>query len=227
MLRLLVIIVLLALLFKNRSSFSQTNVDDIINYKMGASDLEFKKHISNINNISKDVALEDVGCFTNLYEKFFLRKINPFNTRKDFDSGISVSMKNMDEDFNKVIELVKTNGFESFANSFKNDYSNDYSKTPLLKIAALALFAGYSYISISKFDENTINEIYMTYSPPMERHNIVGNFNQEEYSKYLSSSDLNISDCGYSCGKYKCGSIGYPTIKSSSKYAVYRIIEKI
>ena len=217
------------LVYKN-SHFAETSVDDIINYKQEAADLAFKQHITKIHDLDKDISLEQVGCFGNLYNKFFLRKINPFNTRKDFDSGLSISQNTLNEDYLRILDIVTNNGFGDFAKKFKSKYSNNYSKVPLQQIAALALFSGYSYISISKFDENTIEEIYFTYSPPMDRHNITGNFSESEMKKYLSSSDISMNECGFTCGdgsKYYCGSTNHPNVKSPAKYAVYRIIEKV
>ena len=227
---LLLFLVLMLTLVSQSSSFAETNIDDIINYKQTESDLAFKQHITQIHNLNKDITLKQVGCFSNVFENFFLRKIIPFNTRKDFDSGLTITRKNLNNDFSKVLELVKSNGFGEFAKSFERKYSKNYSEVPLQELGALALFAGYSYLTISKFDEKTINEIYMTYSPPMDKHNITGNFTDEEYQNNLTKSTIPMNTCGYSCGdgsKYKCGSVSYPNIKSASLYSVYKIVENI
>jgi hypothetical protein len=214
--------------FNNVSSFGN-DVDDILNYTQTENDLKFKNHIKQIDDINNDIALEFIGCFTNVYTHFFLRKINPFSLEKDFDSGVTISQKSIITDYEKILNMVKTNGFSSFANSFEKRYSTNYQKVPIQQLAALALFSGYNYISISKFDNENINEIYFSYSPPMDRHNVTGNFTEEEYKKYLSKPN-GIKECGFSCGdgsKYYCGSVAHPTIKSPSLYSVYKIIEKV
>jgi hypothetical protein len=226
----IIIFLFIGTLVYHKLRFSDTSIDDIINYKQEQADIAFKQHILKINDINKDITLEPVGCFNNLYNKFFLRKINPFNKLKEFDSGITISQNTLKEDYLKIIEIVSNNGFQSFATYFKNKYSKDFSKVPLKELGALALFSGYSYVSICKFNENTISQIFLTYSPPMERHNITGNFDSDEYNKYLSPVDSDISTCGFTCGdgsKYKCGSISYPNIKSDTKYAVYHIKENV
>jgi len=227
---LLLFLVLMVTLVRQSSSFTETSIDDIINYKQTSSDLTFKQHIRKIDNLESDITLEPVGCFSSVFENFFLRKINPFNNLKEFDSGITITRKNLSSDFQKVLMSVKSNGFPDFARSFERKYSANYSQVPLRQLGALALFAGYSYLTVSKFNEKEINEIYMTYSPPMDKHNITGNFTDEEYQKNLTKSTIPMNTCGYSCGdgsKYMCGSLSYPNIKSASLYAVYKIVENV
>jgi hypothetical protein len=222
----IIFILIIGTLVYNVSYFGSQNIDELLNYKNTEKDLQLKNHILGIKDIDKDIRLEHYGCFNDLYEKFFLRKINPFNTRKDFDSGITITNKNLKNDFTKMLELVKANGFNDFAINFENNYSSNYSKTPLQQLAALGLFAGYSYLSICKFDTDTIYEIYFTYSPPLERHITT----DQNFNKYLSPPDLPKDACGFTCtdgSKYKCGSIGYPGIKSRSIYSVYKILELI
>jgi hypothetical protein len=224
----LLFLILMGTLVSGKSSFAETSIDDILNYTQTENDQKFKAHIKKIDNINRDITLEEVGCYKDLYTKYFLRKINPFSTQKDFDSGLTISQKSISNDYDKILKVVSTNGFEDFAKSFKKNYSANYEKVPLQQLAALALFAGYSYISISKFDENTINEIYLTYSPPMDRHNITGNFTEKEYQQNLTPPIK--MDCGFTCGDgstFKCGSVGYPTIKSPSLYNVFKIKENI
>jgi len=211
------------------SSFGDTSIDDILNYTQTENDIKFKNHIKKIDNINNDISLEYLGCFNDLYTRYFLRKINPFSTQKDFDSGVTISQKSIVVDYEKILNLVKSNGFADFAKTFESKFKSNYQKVPLQQLAALALFSGYSYLSISKFDNENINEIYFTYSPPMDRHNVTGNFTEEEYTKNLSKSN-GLKNCGFMCGdgsKYYCGSVGYPTIKSPSLYSVYKIVEKV
>jgi hypothetical protein len=211
----LVILIIWALVQRNSHFVETGNIDDILSYQKGSSDLLFKKHIKKIDDLSTDVRLEPVGCFTDIFNKFFLRKINPFSAKKEFDSGITITNQ---ADYDRVIEIITQNGFGDF------NFPKDYKKASFKKLATLALFAGYSYISAYN------GTYYFTYSPPMERYNITGNFSDSEIKEYSSKSEYPINECGFKCGdgsEYMCGSISYPNIKSASRSSVYKIIEMV
>ena len=235
----LLVILLIAILiyfyYKNEK-FTAESVDDILSYTGGSSDLLTKQQIELIKDPIKEIRLDPYGCFTDLEEKFFYKKINPYSKFKIFDSGIILNKLN---DYTALVDQVKNNGFEDYANTIIKKYPV-LSDMSLQEISVLALFSGYSYISIYKESENTPGKIYLTYSPPMNKHNIQGWFSDKEYKKHLSKSDLpnyklvgsSSSDlvCGFPCEKdigYMCGSANYPNIKTSTRFAVYHIVKTI
>ena len=213
---------------------SYDTIDDILSYQGGSSDIAEKQKRSLITNPDKDIKLEPYGCFSNLEEKFFYKKMNPYSKLKIFDSGIIL---NENIDYVDLLEQVKSNGFVDYSNKIIKKYP-DLTKISLQEISALALLAGYSYISIYKNNPTEHGKVYLTYSPPMNKHNIYGWFNDKEYKKNLTSPDLpnhsltrgSGDTCGYPCNgndNYMCGSIVYPNIKTPPQFAVYRIIETI
>jgi hypothetical protein len=228
-----IIIILFGFLHEN---FTNNSIDDLISYKGGSSDLEAKKKISLITNPDNDIKIVPYGCFSNFDNLFFYKKINPYSDIKVFDSGTILNTKN---DYIDLLNNVSKNGFSDYSTSIKNKYP-DLTNISIQEIASLALLGGYQYISVYKTDVDNIGKVFLTYSPPMNKHNIVGWFSEEEYNEYLTSSDLpndkltgvkpGDSTCGYQCSSssdYYCGSVNYPNIKTFPKLAVYKIIETI
>jgi hypothetical protein len=84
-----------------------------------------------------------------------------------------------------------------------------------------------------KKNENEYGKIYLSYSPPMDRHNIYGNFTQKEYNQSLlkpdSPKESLSSSCGFPCKDpgMMCGSDNYPNIKNTPRFAVYQMVESI
>ena len=220
-------LIIIALLLKNKSSFDET--DDILSYNYTEQDKKFKNDVTTTN----DIKLQPVGCFINIEDRFFFKKINPFSKIKTFDSGTVVSNQ---DDFNDLLNIVKNNGF---GDKIKN---KDYLSASIEQFATLGLYAGYSYLSITKMESSDSPKVYFTYSPPMNKHNNYGTFDDKQYQENLSKPDLpNFSvtpevgsdGCGFSCGTFKdngviknytCGSTADPTIKSPQRVSVYKII---
>jgi len=230
-----IIIILFGFLHEN---FTDNSLEDLLSYTSGSSDLETKKKISLITNPDKDNKIVPYGCFSNFDNLFFYKKINPYSDIKVFDSGIVLSTP---VDYINLLSTVRNNGFSDYSISIQNKYP-DITAISIQELSSLALLAGYSYISVYKKEIDKTGKIYLTYSPPMNKHNIVGWFSEEEYSEYITSSDLpndkltdvkpGDSSCGYPCSsnsssEYYCGSINYPNVKSFPKLAVYKIIETI
>jgi hypothetical protein len=207
---LILLLISIYLIMVSPSGFSE-NIDDIIGYPYTQSDLNFANLVKGVKDPGKQIKVVHYGCFKDLNEKFFTRKINPFSTIKTFDSVFVISNEN---DFSKLLDKVRSNGFVS---------SIDYKKASVQELGALALFAGYSYVSICKESPDGNLKIYLSYSPPMTKHNVSGQFTSQEYEKYLAVPEQ-MKMCGYPCNAedvYGCGSITYPNIKSPSLYSVY------
>ena len=208
-----------------------------------------------------DISIEPYGCFANLKDKFFIKKINPYSKIKQFDSGIIISEHNIKKDLQRLARNIIRNGYDLYGNKILKMYktSYDYNNMPIKEIATLAKLSGYDYLSIYKTGEHSKGSVYLTYSPPMKR-NLSDIYTEEQYNNALEKTDLvdytltpelnkytNERDkepgkqlsCGYPClpfnqpstfkdadgtiRQYMCGSIGYPTIKTPPRYAVYKI----
>ena len=111
--------------------------------------------------------------------------------------------------------------------------------------------AGYNYLSVYKINETTRGKIYLSYSPPMdelmdnkltksEKYTLTPVLNK--YTNELEKAPEKELSCGYPCmsgdkpetfvengvvKQYMCGSAGYPTIKTPSRFAVYKIVETV
>ena len=202
----------------NRSSFGE-NIDDILNYRDQEKDKIFMDTVKGIKNPISDIVVTSYGCFKDLDEKFFLKKLNPFNKIKTFDSAFVISNESFQQDFNQLLENIISNGFNDYVNQLKKKYNSNYKNITIQELGALALFAGYSYISVCKESTDGYLKIYFTYSPPMDK--------KENDLKYLSKSDS--LNCGYPCSESSssmCGSINYPNIKSPSLFAIYKVTVK-
>ena len=212
----------------------------------------------------EDIFIEPYGCFANLKDKFFIKKINPYSKIKKFDSGIIISEHNTKKDLQRLARNVIRNGYDLYGNKILKMYktSYDYNNMPIKEIATLAKLSGYDYLSIYKTGEHGKKNVYLTYSPPMKR-NLSDVYTEEQYNNALEKNNLidytltpelnkytneNLKEpgkqlsCGYPClsfgqpntfkdsngtiKQYMCGSIGYPTIKTPPRYAVYKIIKK-
>jgi hypothetical protein len=222
---LIILFFIILLLIKQWSPFTE-NVSDVLTYTETSSDAYTKKKIKLITNPDKDIKLQPLGCFYNLDEKFFYKKINPFAKIKEFNSLFVVQN---DSDFSNLIEEVKNNGFSNYIDTLDKNYNN----LTLQQLAVLGVFAGYNYISLYKKNESEYGKIYLSYSPPMDRHNIYGNFTQKEYNQSLLKPDLPkealVKECGFSCKDpgYMCGSANHPNIKNTPRFAVYQMVESV
>ena len=207
MILILLLLITVYLIKNSLSSFGEM-IDDLLTYKNKKSDEDFV--IMARNKKPEDISVKPYGCFKDLNERFFIRKLNPFSKVKIFNSVFVISENSMQRDFQTLFDEIT-------------------------QLGTLCLYAGYSYMSIFKTSLDGNMRIYFSYSPPMNRLNISGQFNQKEYNKYLLKSDLNYSlkfsssetMCGYPCNSknpdYYCGSLNYPNIKSPATFAVYSV----
>jgi hypothetical protein len=212
-----------------------------------------KQNKTDLTDIYKDIYLEPYGCFSSLDEKIFLKEINNYSNKNIFDSGIIISENKTDTDLRDLINRVKSNGYDKYANTILAKYNKDpdefLKKINIIEIGTLGKLAGYSYLSIYKTNEHSLGKIFLTYSPPMDNNDnktksdlptytltpILNNYTneQEQNGKPLA--------CGYPClqnnepltftdngvkKQYMCGSFAYPNIKTPSRFAVYHIAEK-
>jgi len=222
-----IIIILLSLIITNGSSSFTENVSDILTYHETSNDIATKKRIKSISNPDRDIKLQPLGCFYNLEEKFFYKKINPFAKIKEFDSLFVIQNETS---FKELKNEVKDNGFQDYVSSL----DTNYNKLTLQQLAVLGVFAGYNYISLYKKNESEYGKIFLSYSPPMDKHNIYGYFTQKEYNQSLLKPDLPAESlknggCGFNCKDpgLMCGSDNYPNIKNTPRFAVYRMVESV
>ena len=210
--------------------------------------------ITDTNEYYNDIRLEPYGCFTNVKDKFFTKKINPYSKLKVMDSGLFLSEE---KDFSDLVKTVIKNGYDIYGNDIMNKYhGKTYNDITIQEMGVLGKLAGYNYLSIYKNNPQDRGKVYLTYSPPMEIA-LPDKYTQDEYSKNLSKTDLpgyevtpskdgytnerelasgKVLGCGYPCSnntftkdnkeyQYMCGSAGYPNIKTPPRYSVYHIKE--
>ena len=191
--------------------------------------LEKLPSVSDVSEIHKDIYLEPHGCFSSLEEKFFATKIH----HDKYDSGLI--LKN-NEDIKRQVGKIINDGYDVFGYRMLNKYNNKYDNINIVELAILGKLSGYNYISVFSYDENRRGDVYLTYSPPMERQ-LEYQPNDPVFKQFISKSDVKLSltkkeepVCGYPCkGNSKgfmCGSVGFPDIKSPTRFAVYRIAER-
>jgi len=214
---LILLLISIYLLTVRPSGFSE-NIDDIIAYPYTQSDINFVNAVKGVKNPSQEITVVNYGCFKDIEEKFFVRKINPFSKVKTFNSAFVISSQN---DFSELLEILSTNGFGEYSSSIQSKYSG-YNLVSIQELGVIAVFAGYSYISICKESPSGNSQIYFSYSPPMTKQI----FPPQDYTKYLAKPVSTGENCGYPCsdqsGNY-CGSVTYPSIKSPALYAVYSV----
>ena len=147
-----------------------------------------------LNEMYRDIYLEPYGCFTNLKDHFFLKKINPYSKQKVFDSGIIISENETTKDMLELINKVIINGYDIYGNSILEKYSGtDFKHVNIEEIGVLGKLAGYNYLSIYKTNLRDRGKIYLTYSPPMESsitETIGPNYTIDQYNSHLVKSDL-------------------------------------
>jgi hypothetical protein len=185
--------------------------------------------------IHKDIYLESYGCFSSLEEKFFAKKL----IGKEIDSGTVLSNNS---DIQGLVKHVIDLGYDIYGYRMIHKYNNNYDNITIIELGTLGKLSGYSYISTYNYDEKTRGKVYLTYSPPLDKEVDIDDKNQQpskpeklDVIAKESSSQNNL--CGYQCfskdgklsvngKKYMCGSVGYPDIKTPTRYAVYKILER-
>ena len=210
-----------------------------------------KPSVNQLHDFYKDIKIEPYGCFSELDEKFFQKQLNPYTNT--FDSLIIINDNS--SDVNDLIDKVNNNGYDIYANNIKNKYP-DITKISIQEIATLGKLLGYN-ISIYKINKNKRGKIYLSYSPPMDEiveEYSSKNLTKSDLPDYTLTPKLNNYtneiekekgkelSCGYPClqdenpdtfvkdnvtKQYMCGSVGYPNIKTSTRFSVYKIIETI
>jgi hypothetical protein len=194
-----------------------------------ADPTEKRPSVTDVWEIHNDIYLEPYGCFSSLEEKFSATKVHD----SKYDSGIII--RNND-DIKKLVEKIINDGYDIFGYRLVHKYNNNYDNINIVELGILGKLSGYNYVSIFSYDENRRGNVYLTYSPPMDRQ-VAYDPNNASFKEYLSKSDvpgLSLTKkgenptCGYPCKgeKFMCGSVGFPDIKSPTRFAVYRIAEK-
>jgi hypothetical protein len=140
-----------------------------------------------------DISIEPYGCFADLKDKFFIKKINPYSKIKQYDSGIIISEHNTKKDLQRLTRNVIKNGYDLYGNKILKIYktSYDYENMPIKEIASLAKLSGYNYLSIYKIGKHNKGNVYLTYSPPMKRTlSDVYKYTEEQYNNALEKTNL-------------------------------------
>ena len=245
LLPLLLIISIYLLITKSsltKSTLEDSIIDDQLNYKNQADDTLFVNLVKSITDPDTQIIIKNYGCFKDLDERFFVKKFNPFDSTKISSSAFVISNTSdttFSFDFERLFDKITTNGFGKYIISLKKKYSIDnYKNISVPELGILAIFSGYMYISICKESLDGLPLIYFTYSPPMNKYNLNGQFSPKELELYTTKPDfpmksLNTSSqegCGFPCSNdsnYNCGSINYPNIKSPVTFAVYNAVISI
>ena len=206
-----------------------------------------KPRKTDITEIYKDISLQPVGCFSSLDEKFFLKQINVYSKTAVLDSGIIIDS---DKDISSLIKKVIDNGFDQYGYSMIHKYNDTFKQMSIIELGILGKLAGYNFLSIYKIDETTRGTVYLTYSQPMDKQSDkLESLTKSDLPEYTLTPGINEYtneqekaagkqlSCGYPClsnGKplivdnkqYMCGSVGFPNIKTPTRFAVYRIVEQ-
>ena len=244
----LIIFVLFIIFNFNKNLSKKSNISSFSTNK-----IIIKKPYDLTENI-KDIKLQPYGCFNNLDEKFFQKQMNPYSN--NIDSLVIINDDTSDIDIKALIKTVMNNGYDIYAFKILNKYNSmqdGYRKINIEEIATLGKLAGYNYLSIYKINEKTRGKMYLSYSPPMDElsddkitksdlpdYTLTPKLNN--YTNEIEKAVGKELSCGYPClpdgkpetfvekGKtkqYMCGSVGYPTIKTPTRFAVYKIVETI
>ena len=158
--------------------------------KRGETGVAKRVNKQSLSDIYRDIKIEPYGCFINVKDKFFAKQINPYAKIKVYDSGIFIQEYHYNSEFRNLINNVINNGFDEYGYYLLKKYpKDDFTNITLKEIASLGKLAGYSYMSIYKLNEDSVGNVYLTYSPPMDKELAMG-YTQNEYNLQLSKSDL-------------------------------------
>jgi hypothetical protein len=242
------IIGLIILVFYNNFNVKQTKIKN----KLTSKSLVQKPSVYQLTDYYKDIKLQPYGCFNQLDEKFFKKELNIYTNQ--YDSLVIINDTTADKDIKELVAKVLDNGYNIYAFDILHKYDSmkdGYQKISIEEIGTLGKLAGYNYLSVCKINENKRGKIYLSYSPPMDElanGKLTKSVNYtltpvlNKYTNELEKAPGKELSCGYPCtpdGKpetfndngvikqYMCGSAGFPTIKTPSRFAVYKIVETI
>lgn len=210
-----------------------------------------KTNTKRLFDVFSDIRLEPYGCYMNIKDDFFTSQINPYASNEKIpDSGIII---NNDQTLKRLIEKIAKNGFQQYAVSLNQKTFDSLSLHELGVLAKLAGYnylsiykmdpknRGKVYMTYSpplsseipqRYTQDEFNKALLptdldeyTLTPVFGQHT---NEVENKQSKQLA--------CGFSCNEtfidpngikreYMCGSKNYPTIKTPTRYAVYKIVE--
>jgi hypothetical protein len=178
--------VILFTLIKNvNSQITEVKNDNELNKVDKLDNLKLVPSKTDITEIYNDIYLEPYGCFSLLDEKFFQKQINIHSKIKTYDSGIII--KN-NQDIKTLVNRVINNGFDTYGYHIIRKYNGDFNKTTIVELGILGKLAGYNYLSVYKIGLHARGNVYLTYSPPMDKQ-LTYNADSKIYKDNLSVSD--------------------------------------
>jgi hypothetical protein len=236
------IIGLIIIIFYNSFNVKQPEIKNEFNLVQKPSAYQLTEYY-------KDIKLQPYGCFSELDEKFFQKQLNIYTN--SYDSLLIINDDTADIDIKALVAKVLDNGYDIYAFKILHKYQSGYQKISIEEIGILGKLAGYNYLSVYKINKSTRGKVYLSYSPPMDEltdgkltksldYTLTPGLNN--YTNETEKAPGKELSCGYPCmlddkpetfvenGKikqYMCGSVGFPTIKTPSRFAVYKIVETI
>jgi len=247
----LVLIIFLILIFFIYYKNSKSGLDNVVHNRF--CPVVNNPSFSTTVDILNDITIKPIGCFTNISTLCFTSCVNPYSKESVTDSGINITK--YPDDIKTLIKTVIKNGYDIYGNKILDKYKKtDYSNLSLIELGTLGYLIGYRYISISSNGYNNQNNIFFSYSPPMddkvdEKHiaksdlpNYTLTPKLDNYSNEMNTKPGKELSCGYPClqnktsqtfvdsdgvtKQYMCGSVAFPSIKTPARYSVYQLIEK-
>jgi hypothetical protein len=221
-------------------------------FKAPKENVELKPSRTDVTEIYKDIYLESYGCFSALEEKFFAEKIIGDKIQGSLVISNDNDIKHLVE---QVIELGYDVYGYNIINKYNNKY-NDVNIIELGILGKLAGYNYLSVYKFDEKRRGKVYLTYsppMEQTVPFDDSKINENLSKSDLPKYTLTPGLNKYTnenekaegkelaCGYPCisyesGKpltlengtkqYMCGSVGYPNIKTPTRFAVYKIAEK-
>jgi hypothetical protein len=202
-------------------------------------------------DVFDDIKLEPYGCFMNLKDEFFTSQVNRYaSNEKIADSGTVIED---DKTLQRLILKIARNGFQQYAVSLNNKTFDQLTLHELGVLGKLAGYnyislykmsperRGKVFFTYSPPLNTTIPQRYTQdefkkalLPTDLDEYTLTPVFGQ--YTNEVEKDPSKQLSCGFPCNEtfidpngikreYMCGSMNYPTIKTPTRYSVYKITE--
>lgn len=202
-------------------------------------------------DVFSDIQLEPYGCYMNIKDDFFTSQVNRYaSSEKIPDSGITI---HNDQTLKKIIEKIASNGFLQYAVSISSKSFDSLSLHELGILGKLAGYNYLSVYKMDPEKRGKVlmtyspplsTEIPQRYTQDefkkallptdLDDYTLTPVFGQ--YTNEVKKEKGKSLSCGFPCNEtfidpngikreYMCGSKNFPTIKTPTRYAVYKITE--